>query len=70
MQKGRSTNNNDLDEAINKYVLIESGIKLSLKDINSYELELIPFIKGIHNHIQEEEMNKQMKNMPKIKGRR
>jgi len=68
--KGRNTNNNDLDEAINKYILIESGVKLGLRDINSYELELIPFIKGVHNEIQEEEMKKQMRNMPKPKGRR
>jgi len=69
LQNGKSTRDADLDEAIFKYNLMQTGTSLTLYDINNYELEMIPFINSVKNEIEQKEIKKMMQNMPKPKKR-
>ena len=53
-----------MNGALEKFIQIESGIQLSLEDINSYDMELIPWIKSIKSDLEQKEIKK---NMPKGK---
>lgn len=52
---------------------MQSGIQLTLEDINTYDLEMLPFVRVVYdelqNEMQKEEMKKAQQNMPKPRRR-